>query len=442
MWIADMDFEAPQPVVQAVVMCAQRGIFGYTNPPPYLLPLVLRRLADVYGCDDVMEEWIGWLPGLVPGLSHAVRIVRDRAHRNFRAFQGAHDGGGAVGDVGNRSAVRVGVAVLTPAYPPFLKLPQFHGTALEPVPLVAHEIRDTACSGIIRFDIDWVALEAVLAKPQTWLLLLCNPHNPTGRCWPQSELTKLAKLCIRHDVLICSDEVWGEMVLDPARAPFTSMLALIGQSGLEGLSSRLIVLTSPSKCFNIATLNVALTVVPDAGLRDELRTAGADAAEVTPFGYFATGACYGHRDSEEWRRRLIHYIVANRDYAVARLTSALPGAVCVTQPESSYLLWVDATQAMGAINGCESNNTGSSSGGAGGVSAADHLLSRGVGASAGEDFGGGRGCFRLNLACARSTLELGLERIISAFDETSSSSNVSHENGANGDKSGRSPSAA
>jgi len=389
LWIADMDFQCPEPVLDAVTACAQRGIFGYTNPPPKLTPLALARLAETYGCSAAQADWVGWIPGLIGGLSYAVRVASSRA---------------------GPPGTAVNVAVLTPAYPPFLGMPGHNLATLDAIPLLKEPAEErsegaaagaAASAGVVRFEIDWSALEASLSAATTKLLLLCNPHNPTGRCWSKADLTKLTSLCVAHDVLICSDEVWGEMPLEADETPFTSTLALLDD--VAGLRERLLVITSPSKCYNVATLDIALTVVPDAALRGEYKRAGADAAEVTPFGYFAAEACYGAPESEAWRQRLLAYLRANRDYAVERLTTALPhGAVKVTRPESSYLLWVDATQLLAG-----------SKAEAGGAAA--HLLSYGVGASAGEDFGASNTTFRINLACERSTLERGLGRIVEAL---------------------------
>jgi bifunctional pyridoxal-dependent enzyme with beta-cystathionase and maltose regulon repressor activities len=124
------------------------------------------------------------------------------------------------------------------------------------------------------------------------------------------------------------------------------------------------------------------------------------AAEVTPFGYFATEACYGEDESEAWRQRLVSYLHANRDFAVDALTAALAGRVRVSVSEASYLLWVDTVGALPE---------------GGGSSAAAHLLAHGVGVSAGEDFGGPESSFRLNFACSREILEKGLRRIIEAL---------------------------
>ena len=271
MWIADMDFRCPQPVIDATIACAQRGIFGYTNPPDDLVTSTLARLSHVYGCAAPESEWLHWMSGLVPGLSHAIRVAKKRHGHGADALR---------------------VAVLTPAYPPFLALPAYHGAELDAIPLAA----GTESTGGLHHTLDWPLLEARLAHSATKLLLLCNPHNPTGRCWSASDLRRLASLCVENDVLLCSDEVWGELPLDAMSTPFTSALALLGSDthgsggGVAGLRERLLVLTSPSKCFNMATLDVAFAVVPDAELRNEFIAEGRDMAEVTPFGYFAAEA--------------------------------------------------------------------------------------------------------------------------------------------------------
>ena len=146
-------------------------------------------------------------------------------------------------------------------------------------------------------------------------------------------------------------------------------------------------------------VSVAISVVPDPALRQEMARAGADMAEVTPFGYFAALAAYSEPESEAWRRRLVTYLAANLEYAVARLT-AVPG-VRTAVPESSYLLWVDATEALSGRDSAPS--------------AASLLLDHGVGVSDGGDFGGPTGCFRVNVACKRSTLERGLARVVEAL---------------------------
>ena len=431
LWIADMEFAAPRPVIDAVVERARHGVYGYTDCPPELTEATIERLSSVYGSAVPPEaSWFRWLPGLVPGLNHAVRAWC------------AHGSGDAV-------------AVTTPIYPPFLAAAANNGARLHRVPLA--EVRSGAgsTSSSLRYEIDWAAMEAALAAPETKLLLWCNPHNPTGRCWSRAEMARLAALCVANDVALCSDEVWGEVPLEAEAAPFTSALALLdpteadgavaaadggggagpakrarkdggvgasaGSAGddsvgpVPGLLERLVVLTSPSKCFNVASLDVALAVVPHAPSFARFRGAGRDAAEVTPLGYAACLAAYAEPEAEAWRQRLLAYLRANRDLAAAVL-GTLPG-VRATTPEASYLMWIDATDAVASAVAELSAGHPSRAKGRGPVTAAEHLLAHGVGLSAGEDFGTTTGFARLNLACTRATLERGLERICEALGE-------------------------
>jgi len=272
--------------------------------------------------------------------------------------------------------------------------------------MVANHVND---DGEATYSINWHLLESALARPTTSLMLLCNPHNPTGRCFSRATLERVASLCVAYDVTLCSDEVWGEMPLEPSTAPFTSALSLIspdshiGAPAVAGLRERLIVLTSPSKCFNVATLNLALAVIPHEQLRLAFRSAGLDMAEVPPFGFFGAMAAYGSPESEAWRQRLVSYLKANRDYAchalasVKRLESNRKG-LCFTRPESSYLLWVDADGLLPE-----------------GTNAAELLLARGVGVNDGATFGASARTFRVNFACRRETLTRGLDRIVAAL---------------------------
>ena len=327
---------------------------------------------------------------------------------------------------------------MPPADPPFLSSVTRNGATLVRVPLT-----DSGCGSEIRFELDWDALETELTHPQTKLLHWCNPHNPAGRCWSADELERICRLCVANDVTILSDEVWGEMPLadlesdtGEGRVPFVSTLqfltppttattaaaatatagtaaataAVTGKrrvdgasveaedagipDGIPGLRERLIVLLSPSKCFNVASLDLAVAVVPAPSLRRKFRDVGSDSAEVTPFGYVAAEAAYGHVESEEWRQRLLHYLRANRDFAFDELTR-LPG-VRATRPEASYLMWLSMPDL--------------------GMDAAEFFEKHGVGLSGAVDFGGSRQCCRLNFGCTRQTLQRAVSRIATALE--------------------------
>ena len=176
LWVADMDFCCPRPIVDAVVARARHPVYGYTDAPPRLGELTCARLRRVYSAPEACApEWIRWQPGLIAGLNHAVRAA-------CRAETDA-------------------VAIATPVYPPFLSAPSTCGVRLERVPL--HESRDGAR---LRYEVDWGKMEAALALPHVRVLLWANPHNPTGRCWTTDDMRRLCELCVAHDVVLCSDE--------------------------------------------------------------------------------------------------------------------------------------------------------------------------------------------------------------------------------------------
>jgi len=391
LWIADMDFRSPQPIVDALVARAQTGVYGYTDPSPALEALTLNRLQSVYGCTvEPSVSWLRWLPGLIPGLNHGIRAC-------CRAPTDA-------------------VAIPTPVYAPFLTAATNCQRPLISVPLAEEQLGSE-----LHFEVDWAALEAACAAPTTKLLHWCNPHNPVGRCWTRAELVRVARLCVCHDVVLSSDEVWGELPLDVEAHPFHSMLSLIAAEpsaelasisttatvppesdpeavcGVPGLRERLIMLTSPSKCFNVASLDLAVAVIPDANLARRFRNCGRDAAEVTCFGYSAALSAYGDAACEVWRQRLVEYLRANRELAFAVLSS-VEGMRCV-RPEASYLMWIDATDALPK-----------------GTNAEAFFLEAGVGLTGGVPFGGSMGIVRLNFGCRRETLEEGLERMVSAVE--------------------------
>ena len=399
LWVADMDFRSPQPIVDALVERASNGVYGYTDCPPQLAAALVERLKTVYGCTAVEPEpsWFRWTPGLLPMLNHAVRAS---------CTPGVD-----------------AVAIPTPVYPPFLDAAGNNNVGLIKVPLVeapidSVDVTVSVSSGqrtvkklapTLRYEIDWPGLEAALADPACKLLHFCNPHNPAGRCWTRTELAEVARLCVAHDVILCSDEVWGDVALTPDAHPFVSMLSLLATeedeasgadagepdaaAGVPGLKSRLIILTSPSKCFNVAPLDIAVGIVPDDSLRRRFRAVGADSAETGVFGYVAATVAYTDPECEAWRLRLIDYLKANRDYAAARLQRM--GIQCVV-PEASYLMWMDAVNVLPE----EAKQD-----------AEEFFLAGGVGLSGGKPFGGGPTTVRLNFGCKREVLEEGLRRM-------------------------------
>jgi len=341
LWVADMDFAAPPPVLEALQERIAQGCLGYPVPWNGLIDTLLEHLQRAYAW-SVKPEWLVWLPGLVTGLNVACRAVE--------------------GDV----------MTATPVYPPFLSAPGLAGKKLVTVALRLDENR---------WGWDFAALEAALT-PEIRLLLLCHPHNPVGRVWDADELAKLAEFCTRHDLVICSDEIHCDLILEAglSHTPFAALGSEIAQ--------RCITLMAPSKTYNIPGLGCSFAVIPDAALRrrfvGEMRGIVPD---VNVLGLVAAEAAY--RDGEDWRRALIEVLRRNRD-RVQSAVAAMP-RLSMTSIEATYLAWIDAR----------------------GLGVDDPMAffeGAGVGLSSGRDFGL-PGWVRLNFGCAQETLDAALGRM-------------------------------
>ena len=369
LWVADMDFSAPPAVVDAVLAVASSGHYGYADASAVLTERALERLERRHGCGDSGAEAIRWLPGLNPGLNHAVRAARRMVGED------------------------VSVAVCTPIYPPFLYASRNNEQGRVEVPMLRRR-RDDVGPNVESYDVDWDALESALAREEVKILLWCNPHNPVGRVWTREEMVRVARLCVRYDAILCSDEVWRDLILDEDATPFCGAAAVMDE--VDGLRERLIVMTSPSKTYNVAGCDVALAWIPDKTLRLHFARAGSDKAEITPFGYAACLAAYSDDSCEEWRQRLLKYLRANRDHIVDVL-SADPNArdlLTWTVPAASYLTWVNCERLVDRIE----------------RSPFDHFLEHGVVLSEGAPFSAPRSV-RINFATRREILDRGLVSI-------------------------------
>jgi len=265
MWVADMDFAAPPAVIAALRERVEHGIFGYARPVKSTVDAAV-EMFRVRHAWEIRPEWIVWLPGLVVGLNVMAR-----------AF----------------AAPGEEVLTLAPVYPPFLTAPSQGDRVPVAVPF-AHD------PGARAWRIDWDALERAVT-PRTKQFFLCNPHNPMARVWRCEELMRLAEFCLRHDLVLCADEIHCDLILDPA-------LRHICAGTLDPeIARRTITLTAPSKTYNIPGLGTSLAVIPDAALRQQfVRATAGIVAEVTTLGFAACEAAY--RDGEPWRQALLAYL--------------------------------------------------------------------------------------------------------------------------------------
>jgi cystathionine beta-lyase len=344
-----MDFLSPPAVIAAVQARAAHGIFGYARPVRSSVDAFVNALAARYGW-SIDPSWLVWLPGLVVGLNVTAQ-----------AFAGPGDE----------------VLTVTPVYPPFMSAPKNSGRLSTQVPF-----RLDAANR--RWEIDWHALEKAVT-PKTKLFYLCNPHNPIARVWRREELVKLGEFCVRHDLLLCSDEIHCDLILDALPHIPTAVLG-------DEVARRTITLMAPSKTYNVPGMGTSMAIIPDAQLRARFHRAAAGVmAEVTGLGYVACEAAY--RDSEPWRQSLLVYLRGNRDFLLDFVARELPGVTVEAPIEATYLAWLNvaALKLPDPIA---------------------HFEIHGVGLSDGAFFGAARGSHvRLNFGCPRTTLTEALTRM-------------------------------
>ncbi len=356
LWVADMDFVSPEPVIHALCERARHGVFGYGLPPQELSEIICERMQVLQNW-TVTPEQIVFLPGLVSGLNAICRITDQPGHE---------------------------VLVQTPVYPPFLSAPPNQDRTL-----IAAELSPVSNGNTRHYEVDFDAFEAAIT-PQTRLFILCHPHNPIGRGFTPDELIRMAEICERHNVIICSDEIHCDLLLNGT--PHHSLAALSPE-----IADRTITLLAPSKTYNIPGLGCSIAIVQNPDLRERLNKATASIIpDVNVLGFTAATAAY--RDGQEWLDQILDYLAVNRDTVVEYITGCLPG-ISTTVPEATYLAWLDCRQA-----GIEGN---------------PHeffLKEAKVALNDGAAFGpGGEGFVRLNFGCSQNTLMQALTQMRAAL---------------------------
>jgi len=358
MWVADMDFRSPEPILRAMHERIDHGVFGYGGLTAKLREVITERVARLYNW-EIHPEAVVSLPGLVCGLNVVSRAIGNR------------------GD---------GIVVSSPVYPPFLSAPVNQERELQEALLAK-----TERSGHLYYAFDDAAFEAAL-RPNTRLFILCNPHNPVGRAYTSTELTQMAEICVRHNLTVCSDEIHCDLLLGGTRhIPLASLSPEIAE--------RTITLMAPSKTFNIPGLGCSLAIVPNPELRKQMQKASAGIVpHVNLLGYAAAVAAY--TECDDWLDELRSYLTANRDLVVNYLAQHLPH-LSVTAPEATYLAWIDCRES--GIEGSPQKF---------------FLEKAKVALNDGSMFGkGGEGFVRLNFGCARVLLEQGLESMRKALQK-------------------------
>jgi cystathionine beta-lyase len=355
LWVADMDFRSPEPVIRALHERVEHGVFGYGVEQPEFHEVFLDRLQKRYGW-RVSPEAILVIPGVIPGFNLAARALT------------------TAGD---------GLLLQTPVYPPIRRVPGNVGLTADEMELTRQP------DG--RYAIDFDRVEAAIGA-RTRMMLLCNPHNPVGRVFRRDELLRIAEICLRRGLLICADEIHCELTFSGQQhVPIASLEPEI--------AAHTITLMAPSKTFNLPGLKCSVVIIPNAALREQFVAAQLDLVRaVNILGYTAALAAY--RDGQPWLDALLPYLEANRDFVVEYVRAKLPG-VSTAPPEATYLAWLDCREA-----GLPDNDPYTF-----------FLDQARVALNDGRAFGrGGAGFVRLNFACPRAILADALDRMRQALE--------------------------
>lgn len=341
MWVADMDLATAPAVQQALEQRFAHPVHGYTHPWPELNQAVVDWCAQEYNW-AIEADWILWMPGVVPSFNLAVQTFAQ----------------------GGR------VIVQEPNYPPLRATASRRGCTAVPLPVTLDGDH---------WSWDWQQLENELAQADCHLMILCNPMNPHGSVLDREQLERLAALCQRYQVVLCSDEIHCDLRLDGGQhCPAGS---------LDSLRDRSLTLMAASKTFNVAGLGCSFAIVPNAELRQRYQTQGLDLLPHPSFpGYFAAEAAF--TAGKPWLEELRVHLRNNRD-RLAQAIDALPGLRYRPQP-ATFLAWIESDLAPGE--------------------AMRHFVAAGIMPSDGRDFGDDR-AVRLNFGTDAATLDTAIEQL-------------------------------
>lgn len=357
MWIADMDFRAPQEVVEALMEKVKEEAYGYSTKPDSFFTAITNWVKKRYYW-DAKKEWVVFTPGVIPGYTIAIQYMTKPGE---------------------------GVIVQTPVYYPFMD-----SVVNNDRKLVKNQLVDNDGFYTIDFDL----LEEQVKDPNNKMIILSNPHNPVGRCWTKEELEKLGNLCAENGVIVISDEIHADLMMGGHEHT-----ALAGIS--EKIKDNTITFYAPSKTFNLAGLQTSYAIISN----DEIRSVfekGLNANRVYNMNWFGPVALEtAYNECEDYVEELCDYIDKNIDHFQSYIEKNLP-QLKMKKPEATYMIWVDF------------RDTGMT------TAEIEHFISHKalIGVDYGTWFGeGGDGYLRFNLACPRSTVDKALAQLSKAFEE-------------------------
>ena len=354
LWVADMDFETPAFITEAIRRRLDHSLFGYTVEPAELWPTVIRWIRDHHGW-EVQPQWLSYIPGIVKGIGMVVNVFTREGEK---------------------------VIIQPPVYHPFRLTPQGNGRQVVYNPLIEQ------ADGTYRMDFE--QLEAII-DDHCRLLILSNPHNPGGMVWDRQTLAQLADICYRHHIIVISDEIHCDMTLWGHRhVPFATVSPEAAACSIT--------FGAPSKTFNIAGIVSSYAIVPNDSLRRRFYTwlEANELGDPDIFAPIATIAAF--QQGEEWRRQMLSYVEGNITFIEQYCAQHLP-AIRPIRPQASFLVWLD----------CRGLHLGHDA-------LVDLFLNRAhLALNDGEMFGpGGEGFMRMNVATSRTILQRAMDQLCAA----------------------------
>jgi cystathionine beta-lyase len=351
MWIADMEFRSPKPVIEAIKKAAEHGIYGYTSRPDSYYQAIIDWMERRHHW-KVKKDWLAFSPGVVPALSFIIRAFTQPGDK---------------------------IVVQPPVYYPFFKVIENNG---------CHVVNNPLRIGNKKYFMDYDDLERKVDDPRVKLLILCSPHNPVGRVWQKEELIILGEICLEHNIIVVSDEIHADILFKGYKhTPFASISSAFAHHSIT--------CTAPSKTFNLAGLQTSTIIIPNKKYykiyNNILDSFALDENNV--FGLVALEAAY--RYGEEWLEQLLSYLNENLDFLMKYFRERIP-KIKVIKPEGTYLVWLDCRQL--GLNTKDLNNF--------------MTKKARVALDDGYWFGTeGKGFMRINIGCPRFFLEEGLKKI-------------------------------
>lgn len=355
LWVADLDFKSPKPIIDSLVARAEHGVYGYTHLAESYYDSVIGWYARRYKW-EIPRDWIVFSPGVIPAIRNAIRGFTNPGDK---------------------------VIVQTPVYFPFFHSIEENGREVFENPL---KLIDG------RYEMDLEDLEEKAKDPKAKMLILCNPHNPVGRVWTKEELERLGKICLENDILILSDEIHSDL-----RYPGVEFTNLASIS--KELANNSITFTSASKAFNLAGLQISNIIIPNERLRGILMEAASISGVHLPNAFAAIAVQAAYDKCEDWLDELLEYLKGNLEFLNNFVEQNMPG-VRVIQPQGTYLVWLDFREIEPDPEKLQSML----------------LKDAKVALVKGSEFRtGGEGFERMNIGCPRAILNKALNQIAGAL---------------------------